>query len=99
METDEGKTTPEAPDKACLSQRRLEDKTQPMAKRKTRKYNRRSIDEQISHLEARLAELRGVAKSREKFSAELVKTDRARLELTAKDYAELVGVSMITIYS
>jgi DNA-binding transcriptional regulator YiaG len=70
-----------------------------MAKRKTRKYTRRSTEEQISDLEARIAELRAVAKGREKFSAEAVKKDRERLELTAKDYADLVGVSMITIYS
>jgi DNA-binding transcriptional regulator YiaG len=70
-----------------------------MAKRKTRKYARRSADEKIAELEARIAELRAGAKSRQQFSAEAVKKDRARLGLTAAQYADLVGVSMITIYS
>ncbi len=70
-----------------------------MAKRKTRKYARRTSDEKIAVLEARIAELRAGAKGREKFSSEAVAKDRQRLELTAKDYAELVGVSMITIFS
>ena len=68
-----------------------------MAKRKSR--TRRSTEEKIAALEARIAELRADAKGREKFSAEAVSKDRERLELSAKDYAELVGVSMITIFS
>ena len=70
-----------------------------MAKRKSRKYARRTSDEKIAALEARIAELRADARSREKFSPEAIKKDRERLELSAKDYAELVGVSMITIFS
>jgi DNA-binding transcriptional regulator YiaG len=76
-----------------------------MAKRKSkstskkRSYTRRSTEQQIADLEARIASLRVLAKEREKFSAEAVRKDRARLELTAKEYAELVGVSMITIFS
>jgi DNA-binding transcriptional regulator YiaG len=76
-----------------------------MAKRKKqggikkRSYTLRSPEQQIVDLEARIASLRAMAKEREKFSAEAVRKDRARLELTAADYAELVGVSMITIYS
>ena len=70
-----------------------------MAKRKTRKYSRRSISEKIADLEARLAEIRATQKGREQFSPEAIKKERQRLDLTAKDYAELVGVSMITIYS
>jgi DNA-binding transcriptional regulator YiaG len=76
-----------------------------MAKRKQqrgskkRSYTLRSPEQQIVDLEARIAGLRAMAKEREKFSAEAVRKDRARLELTAADYAELVGVSMITIYS
>ncbi len=70
-----------------------------MAKRNTRRYARRSIDEKIADLETRIAELRATAKGREKFSPEAVIKDRQRLELSAKEYAELVGVSMITVYS
>lgn len=70
-----------------------------MPKRKTRKYSRRAPEEKIAELEARIAELRASAKGREKFSPDAVQKERQRLELTAKDYADLVGVSMITIYS
>ena len=70
-----------------------------MAKRTKRKYARRSIDDRIADLEAQIAELRATAKGREKFSPEALRGDRERLELSAKEYAELVGVSMITIYS
>jgi DNA-binding transcriptional regulator YiaG len=70
-----------------------------MAKRKTRKYTRRTIDQQIAELESRIAAIRATSKDREKFSSEAIQQDRTRLEITAKDYADLVGVSMITIYS
>ena len=70
-----------------------------MAKRKTRKYARRSIDEKIADLEGRVAELRALAKGRAQFSREILKKERARLDLTAQQYAELVGVAMITIYA
>jgi DNA-binding transcriptional regulator YiaG len=66
---------------------------------KKRSYTIRSIEQRIADLEARITGLRAAAKDREKFSPEDVHKDRARLELAAKDYAELVGVSMITIYS
>jgi len=70
-----------------------------MAKRNKRKYARRGIDERIADLQARIDQLRAANKGREKFSPDAVKQERQRLELTAKDYAELVGVAMITIYS
>jgi DNA-binding transcriptional regulator YiaG len=70
-----------------------------MAKRKTRKYTRRTLGDRIADLEAQIAALRARAKDLERFSPEAIKKDRERLELTAKDYADLVGVSMITIYS
>ena len=73
--------------------------TRTMPKRNKRKYTRRTTDEQIADLEARIAELRAVAKEREKFSPQAVSRERERLELTAKQYAELVGVAMITVYS
>ena len=70
-----------------------------MAKRNKRKYARRTIDEQIADLQARIEQLRATAKGHEKFSPEALRSDRERLELSGKEYAELVGVSMITIYS
>jgi DNA-binding transcriptional regulator YiaG len=74
-------------------------RTQPMAKRKKGKRTRRSAEEKITELEKKIAELRALAKDRERYSPEAVKKDRARLELSAAAYAELVGVSMITIFS
>ncbi len=70
-----------------------------MAKKKTkRSYYRRSPEEIIKALEAQIEELRSQIKESEKFSPEAVYEDRQRLELSAADYAALVGVSMVTIY-
>lgn len=67
---------------------------------KKRSYSpRRSPEQQIADLEARITELRTLVKDRQQFSPEMVASDRARLELSAGEYAELVGVSMITIYA
>lgn len=78
-----------------------------MAKKKTkrrsgkarRSYTRRTLDERIAELEGRVVELKGQIKAKSKFSPEAVRAERERLDLTAAEYAELVGVSMITIYS
>ncbi len=78
-----------------------------MAKKKNKRgsggqrrgYTRRSLDERIHDLEARIAELKGQAKAKSRFSPEAVLAERQRLDLTAAEYAELVGVSMITIYA
>ncbi len=70
-----------------------------MAKRSTRKRSHRTTDQKIADLEARIAELRSAAKTSGQFSAEALRKDRARLDLTAQQYADLVGVSMITIFS
>lgn len=71
-----------------------------MSKRtKKGKRTRRPAEQKIAELEAKITELRALAKSREKYSRDAVKKDRARLELSAADYADLVGVSMITIFS
>ena len=68
-----------------------------MAKRAKR--NLRTTEQRIAALEARIAALRTLAKGQEKFSRQLVRQDRHRLQLSAAEYAELVGVAMITIYS
>jgi DNA-binding transcriptional regulator YiaG len=78
-----------------------------MAKKKTkggsggsrRGYTRRTLDERIAALESRVAELKGQVKAKSRFSPDGVRAERERLDLTAAEYAELVGVSMITIYS
>ena len=65
-----------------------------MARRK-----HRSPEEQLVDLEAELAELRDIVHRRKKFSPEAVQADRERLELSGAQYAKLVDVAMITIYS
>ena len=67
-----------------------------MVKRKKRTYHRRSPEEQIAALEAQIAELR---QRSHKWSPTAVKKERDRLELSAADYGELVGVSGLTIYN
>lgn len=71
-----------------------------MAGRKAtrRGYRRRSDEEQIAALEARIEELREQVREDRKFSPEAVSKDRRRLELSRADYANLVGVSHLTIY-
>jgi len=75
--------------------------TPPMAKKTASKKRPlpRPAEERIAELEARIAELKTFAKGREKFSIEALKEDRKRLDVSAADYAELAGVSMVTIYS
>lgn len=70
-----------------------------MATKKKRKpYRRRSTEEQIRDLETQIATLRKQAKEEKKFSSDEVFSDRGRLELSRADYAQLVGVSALTIY-
>jgi DNA-binding transcriptional regulator YiaG len=76
-----------------------------MAKRKKRagpkrrRYHRRTPEEQIVDLEAQITELRAVIADRKEFSPDALREDRERLGLSAADYARLVGVSPLTIYS
>ena len=70
-----------------------------MAKTKRRKYRRRTVEEQIADLEARIEGLRAKARGEGKFSPEAVAAERERLELSAKEYGELVGVSQLTVYN
>ena len=69
-----------------------------MAKQK-RAYKRRTPEQQIQDLEAQIEVLRSEIRERKKFSSDMVQEDRTRLELSASDYARLVGVSPLTIYS
>ena len=64
-----------------------------MAKRRRRKN--RSDEEIIRDLEARIDQLKGLAGT---FTPEKVLAERERLEVSAADYATLVGVSSATIY-
>ena len=70
-----------------------------MATRRKTRAASKPPDQQIAELEARIAQLREQIASRKKFSAARVRRERARLELSAADYGELVGVSALTIYS
>lgn len=70
-----------------------------MARTKTKqKHRRRTVDEQIADLEAKITELNSRKKLSQAFSPEAVRSERERLELPATAYAELVGVSHLTIY-
>ena len=60
---------------------------------------RRTPDEMIADLETRIEELKGRTKGTHGFSAEAVLAERERLELSAADYGELMGVSGLTIYN
>ena len=60
---------------------------------------RRTIPQRIAELEERIAELKKLEEQKDQFSPEAVRSERERLDLTAAEYADLVGVSMITIYS
>lgn len=58
----------------------------------------RTPEERIADLEAELQELRQQVRDKRKFSPEAVSAERERLQLSAADYGELVGVSALTIY-
>ncbi len=91
---------------------RKEVKAQVGPVRKHRAEDRRAIAglrRQVASLEREVARLRKqashpAAKSEAtekaiRFSPKWVAADRERLELSARDYAALVGVSMLTIYN
>lgn len=59
---------------------------------------RRTPEEHVADLEARIESLRKQIRDERKFSPEAVLRRRKRLELSRADYAELIGVSPLTIY-
>jgi DNA-binding transcriptional regulator YiaG len=85
-----------------------------MARRKKKRY-RRNDEEMIRSLQKRLSELRARVTARKRkqaalaarpkaepgprFSPGWLASHREKLELSAADYAELVGVSPLTIYN
>jgi len=63
------------------------------------KRHRRTDAELLADLEAELAELKARVHGSGRFAPEVVGEERARLELSAKDYGRLIGVSHLTIYN
>ncbi len=59
----------------------------------TKQRKRRTAEQRIADLEAEIARIREKASGRSKFSAKAVKAERKRLELSAADYGQLVGVA------
>ncbi len=68
-------------------------------KKKSRRYQRRSDEQLIAALEERLLDLRQRVRGARQFSAKAVRQHRKKLGVSAKNYAELVGVSPLTIYN
>ena len=68
-------------------------------KKKAARKPRRTVEQQIADLEAEIERLRQRSKELSAFSPEMVREERERLELSATDYAQLVGVSHLTIYA
>jgi len=63
------------------------------------KRHRRTDAQLLADLEAELAELKARVHGSGGFTSEAIREERARLELSAKDYGLLVGVSHLTIYN
>jgi len=69
-----------------------------MALNQTKKRRRRTTEERIAELQSRIDALREASRQQREFSPEAVSAHREKLELSAADYGELVGVSALTIY-
>ena len=66
----------------------------------SKKSRKHRTDAQIlAELEARLSDLQRGTRDGRKFSPKILRDHRERLELSAADYAALVGVSPLTIYN
>ena len=63
-----------------------------------RKRTRRTLEQKLADCEAELERLKALKNARDQFSIAALKADRERLQLSAADYGELVGVAGITIY-
>lgn len=59
-----------------------------------KRRKRRTSEQIIADLEARIEDIKGRS-----FSAKKIMAERERLELSAADYGELVGVTAPTIYN
>ena len=62
-------------------------------------YNRRTIEQRIQEHKEKIEELRKELRDRDTFSPKACQEDRQRLELSVPEYARLIGVSTLTIYS
>lgn len=69
------------------------------SKKRSSRRIRRTDEQRLADLKRELAELKARIEAGKSFSAEAVRRDRERLELSAADYAKLVGVSMLTVYN
>ncbi|MHC4376152.1 MAG: helix-turn-helix domain-containing protein [Planctomycetota bacterium] len=78
--------------------KRRTSKAQSDRARKSKRI-RRTDEQRLLDLEQELTELKAKIEAGKSFSAEAVRKDRARLQLSAADYAALVGVSMLTVYN
>jgi hypothetical protein len=58
-----------------------------------KRRKRRTLDERLADIEARIAELRHLTAAKRRFSAGAVLKHRNRLGLTGAQYASLLGVS------
>lgn len=67
--------------------------------KKKRIYHRRTPEEMIADLEAELAALRAKVKDSSGVSPEAVSEERERLGLTRAQYAELIGISVPTVFN
>lgn len=69
-----------------------------MASRK-KKRSRRTLEQQLEDLQKELEGMQEQLRTRERFSPEKLAAHRAKLELSAADYGELMGVSALTVYN
>lgn len=60
---------------------------------------RLTLEEKIAALQARVDELKAGAKTQAAFSSGGLRKERQALGLTAQQYGDLLGVSMVTVYS
>jgi DNA-binding transcriptional regulator YiaG len=64
-----------------------------------KKRTRRTLEQQLADLMQELDDAQEQVRTRERFTPEKLAAHRAKLELSAADYGELIGVSALTIYN